>query len=83
MKPIRLLSAAEQVAGRLREEIVASVLRGEMSAIHLLAAAEEHEHAYATEEGGGGFGDGGEDDFIETNSARIAAVGDELKSDIP
>ena len=49
----------------------------------LPAAAQEQEHAYTTEKGSGGLGDGGEDDFIETNSARIAAVGDELKSDIP
>lgn len=38
MKPIRLYSAAEQVAVRLREEIVAGVLWGEMPGIHQLAA---------------------------------------------
>ena len=31
----------------------------------LLAAAQEHEHAYTTEEGGGGFGDGGKTGAIE------------------
>ncbi len=38
MKPIRLLSAAEQVAAQLREEILEQRLSGEMQGIHQLAA---------------------------------------------
>lgn len=38
MKPIRLFSAAEQVAGYLREEIASGALGGEMPGIHHLAA---------------------------------------------
>lgn len=37
MKPIRLLSAAEQVAGHLRGEILRGTLGGEMPGIHMLA----------------------------------------------
>ena len=37
MKPIRLLSAAEQVAGYLRGEILGGALGGEMPGIHQLA----------------------------------------------